>query len=143
LHTCLHNRISSNPEGGCCMFSSFYPATRLHGVTTWKITIWNKKIPEVLKPANIKIIALWAVITCSVLDRYQCFGKTFSLRWQKQMKVGDSSAMSVPTYYTTGHHIPEDCQDMKFTTTGTIFQHCSLLDNTPSWSISRYYRNNS
>jgi hypothetical protein len=41
------------------------------------------------------------------------------------MKAGGSSAMSVPTYHTTGHHIPEDCkdEDMKFIKTGTILQH--------------------
>jgi hypothetical protein len=42
----------------------------------------------------------------------------FSPQQQKQIKAGDSSAMSVPTYHTTAHYIPEDCQDedMEFST---------------------------
>jgi hypothetical protein len=50
---------------------------------------------DVLTSVTVKIIVLWDVMACSVLEVYQCFGGTYCLHLQGQ-RLSQASNQHIP-----------------------------------------------
>jgi hypothetical protein len=66
---------------------------------------------------NIKIMVLWVVILCSLVDRYQRFEGTYCLYLQgiRRGAWNNMAGFSKRLYQTTWHNIPENWSYLRWT----------------------------